>query len=204
MLKVKKTIYAPSNKTKTQITELQNDIKESIKKIMLDNKNKNKTINDYAELIIKIRKEYEIICKENKNLKMRLQKSENFNERQQLMDYNKEAIKHYPKILQKRKRKYQQFYVNSSSDSTNSEDESSYYIYPKKKSKKGKNKKSKKICYHDIDGKNDYNADDDVLSSEKESEIENEEIVNNQKIKKANEKGITKSIKYIYFFFLKL
>ena len=40
MLKVKKTIYAPSNKTKTQITELQNDIKESIKKIMLDNKNK--------------------------------------------------------------------------------------------------------------------------------------------------------------------
>lgn len=102
-------------------------------------KNKNKTRNNYAKLITEI-KEYEIIYKENKNLKMRLQKLENYNERKQLMDYNKEAIKHYPKIPQKRKRKYQQFYVNSSSDSTNSEDESSYYIYLKKKSKKGKNK----------------------------------------------------------------
>ena len=38
MLKVKKTIYKPSNKTKDQVSQLQNDIKNSIKKIHLDNK----------------------------------------------------------------------------------------------------------------------------------------------------------------------
>ena len=32
MLKVKKTIYNPSNKTKDQVSQLQNDIKNSIKK----------------------------------------------------------------------------------------------------------------------------------------------------------------------------
>ena len=32
MLKVKKTIYTPSNKTKDQINQIQNEIKDSIKK----------------------------------------------------------------------------------------------------------------------------------------------------------------------------
>ena len=32
MLKVQKTIYAPSNKTKDQINQMQNQIKDSIKK----------------------------------------------------------------------------------------------------------------------------------------------------------------------------
>ena len=32
MLKVKKIIYNPSNKTKDQVSQLQNDVKNSIKK----------------------------------------------------------------------------------------------------------------------------------------------------------------------------
>ena len=42
MLKIKKKIYNPSNKTKDQVSQLQNDIKNSIKKIHLDNKKKTK------------------------------------------------------------------------------------------------------------------------------------------------------------------
>ena len=44
MLKVKKAIYNPSTKTKDQFSQLQNDIKNSIKK-------KRKTINQYTNLI---------------------------------------------------------------------------------------------------------------------------------------------------------
>ena len=38
MLKVKKIIYNPSNKTKDQVSQLQNGVKNYIKKIYLDNK----------------------------------------------------------------------------------------------------------------------------------------------------------------------
>ena len=44
MLKVKKKIYNPSNKTKDQVSQLQNDIKNSIRKIDLDNKKKAKLL----------------------------------------------------------------------------------------------------------------------------------------------------------------
>ena len=40
MLKVKKIIYNPSNKTKDQVSQLQNGIKNSIKNIPFDNKKK--------------------------------------------------------------------------------------------------------------------------------------------------------------------
>ena len=40
MLKVKKKIYNPSNKTKDQVSQLQNDIKNSIEKINSENKKK--------------------------------------------------------------------------------------------------------------------------------------------------------------------
>ena len=57
MLKVKK-IYNPSNKTKDQLSQLQNDIKNSIKKYIQTIKKKDKTIKEYASLISEIRKEY--------------------------------------------------------------------------------------------------------------------------------------------------
>ena len=58
MLKVKKAIYNPSNKTKDQVSQLQNDIKNSIKKYIQTIKKKDKTIKEYASLISEIRKEY--------------------------------------------------------------------------------------------------------------------------------------------------
>ena len=81
MLKVKKPISVPSNK-KNEITQLQNEFKESFKKLHLDGKNKTKAINDYSTLIATIRKEYEILHEENQQLKIRIQKLEDYNTHQ--------------------------------------------------------------------------------------------------------------------------
>ena len=93
----------PSNK-KNEIAQLQNELKESFKKLHLDSKNKTKTINNYSALIATIRKEYEILLKENHQLKIKIQKLEDYNTHQQLVDYNKRVMKKLPK----RKRNYQQ------------------------------------------------------------------------------------------------
>ena len=93
----------PSNK-KNEIAQLQNELKESFKKLHLDIKNKTKTINNYSALIATIRKEYEIFHKENQQLKIKIQKLEDYNTHQQLVDYNKRVMKKLPK----RKRNYQQ------------------------------------------------------------------------------------------------
>ena len=58
MLKVKKTIYTLQNrqKKKNQISQIQNDLENSIKNLYLDNKKKDKTINDHSALVDKIRR----------------------------------------------------------------------------------------------------------------------------------------------------
>ena len=69
MLKVKKTIRNPKNKSQNDdLTELQNDIKNSIKNLYISDQKKKKTINEYAELLTKIRNEYAKLPKENNEL----------------------------------------------------------------------------------------------------------------------------------------
>ena len=52
MLKVKKTIRNPKNKSQDDnLTELQNDIKNSRKKLYISNQKRKKTINEYAKLL---------------------------------------------------------------------------------------------------------------------------------------------------------
>ena len=59
MSNVKKTIRNPKNKNQDDnLTELQNDIKNSIKNLYISDQKKKKTINEYAELLTKIRNEY--------------------------------------------------------------------------------------------------------------------------------------------------
>ena len=68
MLKVKKTIRNPKNKSQNNdLTELQNDIKNSVKNLYISDQKKKKTINEYAELLTKIRNEYPKLQKENNN-----------------------------------------------------------------------------------------------------------------------------------------
>ena len=61
-------------------------------------------MNNYSALIATIRKEYEILHKENQQLKIKIQKLEDYNTHQQLVDYNKRVMKKLPK----RKINYQQ------------------------------------------------------------------------------------------------
>ena len=65
MLKVKKTIRNPKNKSQNDdLTELQNDIKNPIKNLYISDHKKKKTINEYAERLTKIRDEYAKFQKE--------------------------------------------------------------------------------------------------------------------------------------------
>ena len=58
MLKVKKKIRNPKSQNNDELTDLQNQIKNSIKNLFIKDKKNKKTINDYADLITKIRNEY--------------------------------------------------------------------------------------------------------------------------------------------------
>ena len=75
MLKVKKAIRNPKNKSQNDdLTELQNNIKNSIKKLYISDQKKKKTINDNTELLTKIRNEYAKLKKKNNELRSELHK----------------------------------------------------------------------------------------------------------------------------------
>ena len=67
MQKVKRSVS--SVKDKNEIAELQNDIKNSIESLYIQNKKDSQTINQYANMINKIKEEYALIYKENLDLK---------------------------------------------------------------------------------------------------------------------------------------
>ena len=74
MLKVKKKIRNPKSQINDELTDLQNQIKNSIKNLFIKDQKNKKTINGYADVITKIRNEYAQLQKENNQLKIELQK----------------------------------------------------------------------------------------------------------------------------------
>ena len=75
MLKVKRPVYTPkNNKHETEI----NEIKTAIKKMSLTNQTNKKSLNDYSQLVTKIRNEYNILVKENEALKSQLEQNKNY------------------------------------------------------------------------------------------------------------------------------
>ena len=67
MQKVKRQISLAKNKD--EVTELQNEIKNSSKSLYIKDKENTKTINNYASMISKIKEEYALVYKENAALK---------------------------------------------------------------------------------------------------------------------------------------
>ena len=57
-MKVKKKIQNPKSQNNDELTDLQSQIKNSIKKLLIKDQKNKKTINGYADLITKIRNEY--------------------------------------------------------------------------------------------------------------------------------------------------
>ena len=189
MLKVKKTIRNPKNKSQNDdLTELQNDIKNSIKNLYISDQKKKKTINEYAELLTKIRNEYAKLQKENNEIKIELHKYQNYFQNMPQKSYQKPS---YTKPIRKRKHYYYD-------EPEESEESDSYVAEIRRRPKK----QNKRIIYKDeIDGLPEYEPD---LQTEYKQEEDNDYEIQNkykgtepkqiEKPKKVK-KGITKSIK---------
>ena len=79
MLKVKKKIPSTKNQNQNEgVTQLHEEIKNSIKNLYLSDQKKKKAINEYAEILSKIRSEYVLLQRENNQLKIQLQKYQNY------------------------------------------------------------------------------------------------------------------------------
>ena len=76
MLKVKKKIHKNiiNKNQEDDITKIQNELKNSIKNLYINDQKKKKTIDEYAQLTTKIREEYAKLQQENNQLKIELQK----------------------------------------------------------------------------------------------------------------------------------
>ena len=122
-------------------------------------------VNEYSQLIQKIRKQYLEIYKENENVKLRLQKPESYRNQEELIKHNKQAMKNFPHQCRSKKRKYKQQIDGSSSSSSSSDDPVNYYM-PKKKKKKEKKTK------YDDDINGSYTEEEKKIWEENESENE--------------------------------
>ena len=186
MLNVKKKILSTKNKFQNEdVTQLHEEIKNSVKNLYLSDQKKKKTINEYDEILSKIRNEYALLQEENNQLKIQLQKYQNYV--QNLLQ------KKYQKPIRKRKHYYD--------DQEESEESDSYVTEIRRRRP---NKQRKRIIYEDeIDGVPEYEPHSPTEDEEQEEEQDNYKIQTKSKkrppkqIKKSKQlrKGITKSIK---------
>ena len=116
MLKVQKKIQNSKSQNNDELTDLQNQIKNSIKNLFIKDQKNKKTINGYADLITKIRNEYAQLQKQNNQLKTELQKYQQYVQNVSQNPYIKPSY-----VRPKRKR--MQYY-----DESDESDESDSYI----------------------------------------------------------------------------
>ena len=161
MLKVKKKIQKSST-NQDKLNNLKNEIKNSVKNLYLKDQKNKKTINDYANLIMKIRNEYAQLQKGNNQLNIKIQKYGQY-----FQDFDqKYKMQYYVKKRPKRKR--MQYYDES--------DQSDSYVT---ETRKRPREQKRKIYYDDdVDGVS-YKPDSPT-------EEEQEEDESPKKIKKNN------------------
>ena len=160
MLKVKKKIPSTKNKNKNEdVTQLHEEIKNSIKNLYLSDQKKKKTINEYFEILSKIRNEYALSQKENNQFKVQLQKHQNYVENLPQKSHTK-----YQKPIRKRKHYYYD-------DQEESEESDSYVTEIRRRRP---NKQRKRIIYEDeIDGLPEYEPHSPTEDEEQEEEQNN-------------------------------
>ena len=156
MLKVKKKISKNTNKNEDdEITQLQTVIKNSIKILYISDQKKKKTIDEYAQLLTKIREEYAKLQQENNQLKIEMQKYRSYIERSSQKTYRP----NYQKPIRKRK-----YYYDQRGDEE-SEESNSYITEIRRQPKK---QKRKRIIYEDeIDGLPEYSLIHQLKKSKK-------------------------------------
>ena len=115
MLKVKKKIQNPKSQGHEELTNLQNDIKNSIKNLFIKDQKNKKTINEYADLITKIRNKYAQLQKENDQLRIELQKYQQYIQNISQTPYRK------PSYIRPKRKRMQYYDESGKSDSYISE-----------------------------------------------------------------------------------
>ena len=166
MLKVKRAVS--SKNSTAEIDEWENDIKNSIKSLYIKNKNDSKLISQYENALQTLKQEYNLVYKENEELKKAI-----------------EEMKSQQKISlseNQRKRPLSRFdYENEYNENENVQ-----YIVRKKR------KTPKKIIYEEEEG---TDSENDEIDGERKVIDRVEETTEKKRIKKPNKKGISKSIK---------
>ena len=137
MLKVKKRIQNPKIQNNNELTDLQNQTNNSTKNLFIKDQKNKKTINGYADLITKIRKKCAQLQKENNQLKIELQKYQQYVQNVSQNPYRKPSY-----VRPKRKRILQYYDESGESDS---------YISEVRKRPR-KSQKRKIIYENNIDG----------------------------------------------------
>ena len=173
--------------------------------MFLTNQKNKKRLNDYSQLVTKIRNEYNILAKENQALKTQLEQYKNY------YDANIAQRQKKPDVsYRKRKPNYRYSYHNVEDD----ELKNNYYI-PKRKNKR---LKMKEIIYKDvvdsykpsspaedeeeIDDETEEEDDDEIYETgktkkqqPKNSKTKIIEVIKKPKTKNISKKGITKTTK---------
>ena len=183
MLEVKRQIQKKvKNIPDDEHLKNQNELKNSIKNLYIDNEKKKKTIDECAQLTTQIREEYAKLQRENNELELAIEKYKNYIE--QIQPRARQNF--YEKPIRKRKffkRDFERRYSDKEDESDDSED----YIEVQKKRKKPR----KRLIYDDeIDGKASEPEIDSDPSEEKE-EI-NKTPLNK---KKTNKKKLRKELR---------
>ena len=126
--------------------QLQNEIKNSINNLYISDQKKKKAINEYAELLAKIRNAYAKLQKENNQLKIELHKYQTYVQNTPQRSYQKTS---YQKLIRKRKHYYYD-------EPEQSEESDSYVTEIRRRPKQQR----KRILYEDeIDGPPEYEPD---------------------------------------------
>ena len=131
----------------------------------LQNKNDNKLIEQYQQAFETIKQEYALIYKENEELKKTLDEIKS-SEKIQVQNERKRPLSRFD---------YENEYNNN--------DNVQYYVRKKKKT-------TKKIIYEEEE-EEETDSENDEIDDEKKIE----ETIEKKRFKKANKKGISKSIK---------
>ena len=74
-----------------------------------------------------IRKEYNLLYKENQDLKAKMQNLRNYYDTEKVISQNKKAMRNFPNRSHKRKIRYQRSYESSGNEETDGEEK--YYVY---------------------------------------------------------------------------
>ena len=123
-----------NNKHETEI----NEIKSAIKNVFLTNQKNKKSLNDYSQLVTKIRNEYNILVKENQALKTQLEQYKNYDDANIAQRQKKPDVSY-----RKWKPNYRYSYHNDEDDDDEDEElKNNYYISKIKNKKLKKNKKN--------------------------------------------------------------